>query len=67
MITPGNSEAENECKWVLVIGVISEAATGQKKMNCAYSLPLNVTKMILAVDDYFKGYMVVAEKYARLV
>jgi hypothetical protein len=30
-------------------------------MNRVHSLPLNVTKMIIGVDNYFKDYMVVAE------
>jgi hypothetical protein len=36
-------------------------------MNCVHILPLNVTKMIITVDNYFKDYMVVAEKYGCLV
>jgi hypothetical protein len=31
MVPPGKSEAENECKWVLVTGIISIVASGQKK------------------------------------
>jgi hypothetical protein len=31
MVPPRKSEAENECKWVLITGVISSVASGQKK------------------------------------